>query len=1194
MPFIELKEEEKPATTPIIREDAAEIAIGGSPFVERKTDVSDIDVGLDSKKTADVLPISKMAGIPPEQLYESHKEVKEVVQRKKDISIIENLSASYRQADYHARQSWLGWVWLNGNADESFEREIAKLDGQIAHESQFIDDEGLFDKTVSTVAGLLPIRFESLREGIKGGLATSMLVGGATLLTAPPLAPAATLTSGIIGTTAFSIGHMTKLEAGGLAIKLRRLRDDKGNPIDPQIIRAFSLAYGAVAGALEIAEVNILLKTIPGLDKIMKDVVEKSVTKLLRDGSVGSFLLGAAGRYGKFLGKEVGIEVAQEGASIVLEEVAKDTHELVTDGVIDDATFEEIITQLKDTAFSSLLGFGALGAPGHVMQTLPGLIDTRSQVKERRLQDILPPDKEINFDTETKNTFQRIKNVFFTQRDTRLYKNKNEGRVLHEELAGLIKEDQTAEELAVAIQLYIDSKNNPEAVEAALRGERYEAPVEEKRPVSKDFAGVPYKPKVEVSVPQKLKLKKHSPGVYSGKVGNIDVQIYRAESGKYWSSTVTVGEYGSSIYQEESIQGRSKQELRQDIDKFIKTVQEKQLTEAETKKKEPKKLTKPLDATKTRLVEMSQKLTQKQKEFADKIQEMYKAIADEAMGDEVIFNTLNNFVSRSWIRTKKTQDMISRLTQTTVHAKERRLPTIVEGWTEGLEMKTHSVTDNLVLYRDTLIKTIEQKRFINTMLTGKTEGGNPIFTTEATPGYDKINMPNYHISKGMTYFAPESIAKNINNIFGVSKLYDVKGVEGLTKLNAMLKKIALSTSFFHNIAFLRSYYLGGKTLHWENMNFFTAHREGVEMIHNMDKVVELAVGNGMTLNLIQDWEEDLLVMGNDLERIVRKETNSKRIRSLVSDLWRRQVEFTFGVQGAGLKVKAFQYEFMNEMKRNPDANINEVAARVAKLMNDDFGGLHLERIGRNPTLQHVFRLFTLAPDWTESNIRTVVGMFRKKNTYTAQRQLYRRFWARIVLKTTMATAMMNVLMAGGDPEEAYKRWRKGVNKDWKNVASVDITPLWGLFGQKVQDRRYFSVAGHFLDPIKYSDVLLGEPKILQYKASIIARLVTDWLFNENWRGKRFKNLGEIPTGVTEFTDYLDPDTYVTYRPETKRGKFLTQHLSFPAFFIHSVIGSSPIAFQNLMAAISGEQDVMSSIFNTLGIRQPRTKKKRRR
>jgi len=187
---------------------------------------------------------------------------------------------------------------------------------------------------------------------------------------------------------------------------------------------------------------------------------------------------------------------------------------------------------------------------------------------------------------------------------------------------------------------------------------------------------------------------------------------------------------------------------------------------------------------------------------------------------------------------------------------------------------------------------------------------------------------------------------------------------------------------------------------------------------------------------------------------------------------------------------------------------------------------------------------------------------------------------------------MNTLLAGGDVEEAWKRYKEGVDKDWKNIASIDITGLWHLFGMKPQDRKYFSVAGHFLDPVKYSDILFGEPKILQHKASIVARLAKDWLFNENWRGKRFKNLAEIPTGVREFAEYLDPDTYVTYAPAKRKGTFLETHFTFPALFIHFVIGGSPIAFQNLLACISGEQDVLSGILNTLGIRQPRRKRKR--
>jgi len=1174
----------------------SEIATGGN-----------LDANIDMGKAAELQPLSQATGIPVESLYENYDEVKKVIQNKKDEGTLRSMQASYKVADYQLRKNWLNWRWLNGDQDPNIDIGIAKLDKQIEQESQFITDDGLFDKAVNTVTGLLPFMTASTGEGLKGGMVTGMALGGAALLTAPPAAPVAVGAGLIAGTVAFSAKYASRIEAGALAGTLRNLKDDKGNPIDPKIVRTFSMAYGFVSGGLEAVKLKVLLKTVPGLDKMMKDIIQKSVTKLIKDGSVAKFLLASSGRYAKFLAEEVVIENLQEGSSMLFEEIAKNAHELETDGVIDRITLEEILDRHKETTFSSILGFGLLGAPGHAMQTLPGLIDYRSQVKEKALRDLFPEDTDPDYTQEMGNTYERVKNLFFGERDLRVVKNKNEGRILREELKGLIGEEQTAEELAVAMSLYLDSKNNPEAVEAALRGEKPVAPIEytsKKGNVYTKKAGKWYsKDGEEVINKYKIKSLEEGSETLTGKavrLGKVATKKQIAEA------KVKLKKIDAKV---KSMLAEAKEvALEGNTEKATKLVSEagfigqkeaqslREMIEAAEGRDfgRPQKVSKPLSETQTRLIEMSKNLTQKQKAFINKIGNIYTVVAEEALGDEIIFNTLNNFTARSWISNKKTSDVMSRLTQTTIHAKERRLPTIVEGWTEGLTMKTHSIVDNLVMYRDDMIRVIEQKRFIQAMAKGKTEAGDPIFSTEKLPGYETVHMPKYTPRKGTTYFAPRDVARNVNNIFGVSSLDKLVGIKTLTKINAMLKKIALSTSLFHNVAFYRSFYLGGKSVQWENMNAFTAHREGVEMINNMDEVVKIGVYNGLTLSLIQDWEEELLVMGSDIDKITNKHTKSKRIRSLVSDLWRRQVNFTFGVQGAGLKIKAFAYEFQNECKKHPDENKNKVAARVASLINDDFGGLHLERMGRNKTYQHIFRLIALAPDWTESNIRTVTGMFKRKTKggYKAQRQLYQRFWARIVLKTAVATAMGNVLLAGGDVEEAWDRYKTAVDKDWKNIAAIDITALWHLFGMKPQDRKHFSIAGHFLDPVKYADILLGEPKILQYKMSIAARLTSDWLFNENWRGKRFKNLAEIPTGVKEFAEYLDPDTYVTYAPEKRRGTFLKTHFTWPAFLIHSVIGGSPIAFQNFLACISGEQDVLSGILNTLGIRQPRRKRKR--
>jgi hypothetical protein len=69
---------------------------------------------------------------------------------------------------------------------------------------------------------------------------------------------------------------------------------------------------------------------------------------------------------------------------------------------------------------------------------------------------------------------------------------------------------------------------------------------------------------------EKLKLKRISTGYYEANVGNIQVEIYKAEGADYWSSTIVVGKYGDDDWQEESFQANSKRDLVKDIETFIR------------------------------------------------------------------------------------------------------------------------------------------------------------------------------------------------------------------------------------------------------------------------------------------------------------------------------------------------------------------------------------------------------------------------------------------------------------------------------------------------------------------------------------------------------------------------------------------------------------------------------------------------
>lgn len=91
------------------------------------------------------------------------------------------------------------------------------------------------------------------------------------------------------------------------------------------------------------------------------------------------------------------------------------------------------------------------------------------------------------------------------------------------------------------------------------KGEAFEAIAESKKTTFK-----------ELYLAEKVKLKKVHPGRYEAKVGNIEIDVYKAEFGDYWSSTILVGKYGDDDYEEESIQAETKRDLMKSIEKFVR------------------------------------------------------------------------------------------------------------------------------------------------------------------------------------------------------------------------------------------------------------------------------------------------------------------------------------------------------------------------------------------------------------------------------------------------------------------------------------------------------------------------------------------------------------------------------------------------------------------------------------------------
>jgi len=625
------------------------------------------------------------------------------------------------------------------------------------------------------------------------------------------------------------------------------------------------------------------------------------------------------------------------------------------------------------------------------------------------------------------------------------------------------------------------------------------------------------------------------------------------------------------------------------------------------------------------IVDLSQKLPPEIKQIADYISESYDIVGSEALEADVIKNVLENYVARVWdIKQGQSTEMFRKFGIKTKHAKQRTLSTILEGWSKGMTLKVEGATNNLNILKKEINNTIADKQFIKELQKLKTVDGDPLLTIKQLDGYKEVKHPNFTVwgysgvAKGdaigrnfiitkddvvlerKRLYAPKEIADNMNNILGTSALIDTPGIKTITKYNAILKSWILQTSLFHHFAFARSYYLGtgGKT--FNELNIRNAYRNGIKMIENMDGVVQLGVKNGLTLGVKQDWNEQLLKEKTFIGSVLDNLKATKIVKDKILELRERQADFLFGEFGAGLKVKAFEIELRNLTKKYPNKDINDLAKMSANLINDDFGGLHLQRIGRNPTVQHIFRIFALAPDWTESNIMSMVKAVGAGNKQ--ERKMYRKFWAGIFTKGALLTVMTNLLIASVDEDDedtknTWDRFVRNYQTAWEQGrlmwTGVDITPIYKLFGGKTQERKYFSILGHFIDPIKF---IVHPIQSAQHKGSVVFNLFFDAMKGTDYAQRPYTTYKELFGIDYEKGVYKTTKKGVYYKGDPKYGKLKGKTVAYkfggggtlgysqiPSFMINKLKGIQPVQIQNLISFIGGELDGFDALLNSLGL-----------
>lgn len=616
------------------------------------------------------------------------------------------------------------------------------------------------------------------------------------------------------------------------------------------------------------------------------------------------------------------------------------------------------------------------------------------------------------------------------------------------------------------------------------------------------------------------------------------------------------------------------------------------------------------------LTERAQSLSPDQQAFADQIIAENKALGIEAMEAGIIQNFKENYSARFWKKGDFPGRKKGKFTISTPRQRQRTLPSLIEGWAEGMELEVPGALEAQMLAKQQIAQVIHDRNlvalglksglfnqartdehthrikhpnFAKWVWTGKSTVVAPEgveIPIEVEPrvklyGKDVFTDNEGNIFKRASMYANKETARFLNNALGSSIMYNWPGVGKITKYNSIIKQMILTAALFHHQAYLRSYTLASR-----GINPVKAYQEGKKAIENFVPELQELVHEGLTIGKILDFDPAVQRESTIVGELIDKVPMASGVRKALRRLSKANTDFLFGKFGPYLKTQAALLDYRYQLKKNKQNLLNgkitrqEIAANVANLINDDFGGLNLQRMGRNPTAQHILRLLTLAPDWTESNIRTMVKAFKRGH----EGKIYRAMWGRVLAKGIGATVLFNILMSAFDDEKDFferyeKAWKAG-NLRWLDV---DITPLYKALGGTKGKRKYLSLVGHFRDPVKF---LIYPARSAKNKSSVLGRMVLDSLTGTDWRGREFTSIGDLMRNGEAVKPI--PFGGGPINPE-----------QYPSFIIKQAEQSTPVQAQSLIQWLRGEIDGFDAITRGAGILTgttypPKRKKRKQR
>ena len=474
--------------------------------------------------------------------------------------------------------------------------------------------------------------------------------------------------------------------------------------------------------------------------------------------------------------------------------------------------------------------------------------------------------------------------------------------------------------------------------------------------------------------------------------------------------------------------------------------------------------------------EVSTELVEASKLVSDWFEEVYNLMAMEG----VLYDApqIQNYVTHiwDWKRTpKEVQERYANWVNTmrlrSPFTKHRVIPSYKEGIAMGMVPKYDDITGILLEYGHYATETIANKRMIEFLRNFKVmvPGGKDNLPMEMDiivpdkvkdPMYSRMNHTALDGYKVLTHIKPM-----ITPVFGDQRIIDPshltplanKLIDGIWATSGLMKKIALSFSFFHHgaltetaIAMLGPARAGkviAKNLIWDVIT------KGNIPALNDKEAARDAVKHLVSLGASNDYvTADVNNLTTSLHRFLKdKNVHVAKEAAYVLDFLNKGSDkFLWDTIHDGFKIASFTKmakEIRTKAEREgwSQEELEKSLDEAGHLVNDTFGGLHFDLIsipifypnGVSPSGVRWMRAFLLSPDWTLATIRQALSplgygklygnegfwktIFSGENPVKMRKKYGRAFW---VTAGIFFYAMMNGLNAyfrSADEDEEKKK-----------------------------------------------------------------------------------------------------------------------------------------------------------------------------